>query len=218
MIPDYFFLIPDFVKHAPFNIKASSGFDAIAQSLESIVSKKSNDKSLEFAIKSLEISLKYFNNYLENPNEENSSQMCIAANLAGKAINISKTTAPHATSYPFSSLFKLGHGHAVSLFFENFFKYNFDNINKSNASFDLGKRFEIIFSLFKVNNISDFSAKISQIKKNARLEDNLLKLNIDINKNSERIMSGINLLRMGNNPVGLTKNEILKILNESSKS
>ena len=38
------------------------------------------------------------------PNFKNASEMAIAANLAGKAISISKTTAPHATSYPFTSL------------------------------------------------------------------------------------------------------------------
>ena len=31
---------------------------------------------------------------------KNATEMSIAANLAGKAINISKTTAPHAASYP----------------------------------------------------------------------------------------------------------------------
>ena len=41
--------------------------------------------------------------------------MLLASNLAGKAINISKTTAPHAVSYPFSSMFNIDHGHAVSL-------------------------------------------------------------------------------------------------------
>ena len=48
--------------------------------------------------------------------------MSLAANYAGKAINISKTTAPHAVSYPFTSLYNISHGHAVSLFFEKFFK------------------------------------------------------------------------------------------------
>ena len=46
--------------------------------------------------------------------------MGIAANLAGKAISISKTTAPHAASYPFTSLFNISHGHAVSLFLKVF--------------------------------------------------------------------------------------------------
>ena len=36
--PDYFFLIPDFLISAPNKIKASTGFDAIAQALESMIS------------------------------------------------------------------------------------------------------------------------------------------------------------------------------------
>ena len=47
--------------------------------------------------------------------------MLLASNLAGKAINISKTTGPHAVSYPFSAMFGIDHGHAVSLTLENFF-------------------------------------------------------------------------------------------------
>ena len=120
LVPDNYFLIPEFLLTAPDNIKASAGFDAIAQALESLVSKKSNDKSLEFAIRSLNISLENYLKFLDTPNIKNASEMSIAANLAGKAISISKTTAPHATSYPFTSLFNINHGHAVSLFFEKF--------------------------------------------------------------------------------------------------
>ena len=65
--------------------------------------------------------------------------MSIAANLAGKAISISKTTAPHATSYPFTSLFNISHGHAVALFFEKFFRFNFENLNKSETNREASK-------------------------------------------------------------------------------
>ncbi len=213
LIPDYFFLIPKFVEVAPFSIKASAGFDAIAQSLESLISKKSNDDSIKFATESLKLSLNYFQNYLENSNIENATQMSLAANLSGKAINISKTTAPHATSYPFSSLFSLGHGHAVSLFFENFFKFNFDNLNISSAKFDLGQRFDLIFNIFNVKDINEFNQKITKIKKIAKLEDDLSKLKINLKKNEKKILNGINLLRMGNNPVEITKDQIIKIIN-----
>ena len=117
LIPDNFFLVPEFLISAPKKIKASAGFDAIAQALESLISKKSNSKSVEYATKSLEISTKSFISFLDNPNKINATEMSIASNLAGKAISISKTTAPHATSYPFTSLFQISHGHAVSLFF-----------------------------------------------------------------------------------------------------
>ena len=165
LIPDVFFLIPEFLLSAPNKIKASSGFDAIAQALESLVSKKSNEKSVEYASKSLKISINNYTLFLNNPDLKNAAEMSIAANLAGKAISISKTTAPHATSYPFSSLFNISHGHAVSLFFEDFFKFNYMNLNKSETSFDLMKRFDLIFKIFDVSNIDDFNAKISLIKK-----------------------------------------------------
>ena len=214
LMPDYFFLIPEFAMSAPTKIKASAGFDAIAQALESVVSKKSNEKSLDYACKSLEISTKNYISFLNNPNLKNAAQMTIASHLAGKAIAISKTTAPHATSYPFSSIYNINHGHAVGLFFENFFKFNFDNVDKSETSFSLKKRFNIIFKLFDVKNIDDFSSKIKLIKKKADLEDDLRMLNIDIKKDSEKIIKGINLLRLGNNPVKIDGKDIYNIISK----
>jgi len=214
LLPDNFFLIPEFLVSAPNKIKASAGFDAIAQALESLISKKSNEQSVNYASKSLRISIDSYISFLNNPNLKNATEMSIASNLAGKAISISKTTAPHAVSYPFTSLFNISHGHAVGLFFENFFKFNFDNINKSETSFDLKKRFELIFNIFDVENINNFNSKISLIKEQAKLEDNLKKLNINVEKSSEKIIKGINLLRLGNNPVKINERDIFNIISK----
>ena len=212
LIPDNFFLVPEFIISAPHKIKASAGFDAIAQALESLVSKKSNDQSIDYAVESLKVSTNSYINFLNDPNLKNATEMSIAANLAGKAISISKTTAPHATSYPFTSLFDISHGHAVGLFFEKFFRFNYNNLDKSETTFDLKKRFDLIFDLFNVQNIDDFCTKISLIKKQANLEDDITKLNIDINKSSENIIKGINLLRLGNNPVKIDGKDIYNII------
>ena len=212
LIPDNFFLIPEFLISAPNKIKASAGFDAIAQALESLVSKKSNEQSVEYASKSLRVSVNSFISFVDNPNMKNATEMSIAANLAGKAISISKTTAPHAASYPFTSLFNISHGHAVGLFFERFFKFNYENLEKSEVSFDLKKRFDLIFNLFDVPNIEDFNSTISSIKKQAKLEDNMNLLNIDLNKNIEKIIGGVNLLRLGNNPVKINGQDITNII------
>ena len=212
LIPDNFFLIPEFLISAPNKIKASAGFDAIAQALESLISKKSNDQSVEYASKSLRISTNSYISFLNEPNLKNATEMSIAANLAGKAINISKTTVPHATSYPFTSLFNISHGHAVGLFFEKFFKFNYINLDKSEVSFDLKKRFDLIFNLFDVPNIDNFSSKISLIKSQAKLEDDMKLLNIDLEKNMEKIIGGVNLLRLGNNPVKINGDDIKNIL------
>ena len=215
LLPDHFFLVPEFLISAPNKIKASAGFDAIAQALESLVSRKSNDKSVEYASKSLRVSVNSFISFINDPNMKNATEMSIASNLAGKAISISKTTAPHATSYPFTSLFNISHGHAVGLFFEKFFKFNYEHLNKSETSFDLNERFNLIFKLFDVPDINSFNSKISLIKKQAKLEDDLTKLNIDIIKSSEDVLKGINLLRLGNNPVKIDGKDILNIISKN---
>ena len=50
--------------------------------------------------------------------------MAIVANFSGKAINISKTTAPHSLSYEITRKLGIPHGHAVSLLLGKFFLIN----------------------------------------------------------------------------------------------
>ena len=216
LLPDYFFLVPEFLISAPGQIKASAGFDAIAQAIESLVSRKSNDESVGFASKSLKISINSYLRFLKDPSINNATEMSIASHLAGKAISISKTTGPHAVSYPFTSLYNISHGHAVSLFFEKFFKFNYDNLTKSETSFDLKKRFDLLFMLCDVKGIDEFNSKITFIKKEAKLKDNLINLNIDIQTESEKIVKGINLLRLGKHPIKINRSDIIKIITKNN--
>ena len=214
--PDYFFLVPELVIKNSKKIKSSSGFDAIAQAVESMLSKKSNLKSVYFAKKSLEISLKYYLNYLKKPNYNNSFAMCLAANLSGKAIGISKTTAPHAVSYPFTSLYNISHGHAVSLTLEKFLKFNFMNLKNANCNFDLNKRYKSIFNIFGVKDIFELEKFFINMKKNANLESDFGKLGINMELNINKIVSGTNIQRLKNNPIDLSKRDIRYILLKSN--
>ena len=62
--------------------------------------------------------------------------MALAANFSGKAISISKTTAPHALSYPFTAFYNISHGHAVSLTLNDFLKFNFETMAYSKSKFN----------------------------------------------------------------------------------
>jgi alcohol dehydrogenase class IV len=212
LIPNYFFLFPKLILNNPIKLKSAAGFDAIAQAVESLISIKSNKSSVSFAKKSLIISSKNYLPFLINPNNDNSTKMLIASNLAGKAINISKTTAPHAVSYPFSTLFGISHGHAVSLTFEKFLLFNYQNINFSSSNFNLKKRYQIIFNSFNVKNIKELCNKIKFIKKQANLEDSFNKLNINLDKNLNKILDQINILRLKNNPIPLKQEDIKFVL------
>jgi len=210
--PDYVFVDPELILTAPKNIAAAAGMDAIAQGIESLISKKSNDESKEFSKLSLQDSLRYFENHINKKNFETSYKMASAAFNAGKAINISKTTAPHALSYPFSSYFGIQHGHAVSLTLTDFLKFNYNNIHLAKVNFNLDDRYKIIFNLFKVKNILELSNKIENIIKKVGLELNFKKLKIDNNSQIDIVLKNINLQRLANNPITLDLKSIEKIL------
>ena len=210
--PDLFFLIPELVIGASYKIKSSAGFDAIAQAMESLISKKSNDKSVDYARKSLQISLKYYLDFVNKPNNENTSAMCLAANLSGEAISISKTTAPHAVSYPFTAIYNISHGHAVSLTLNKFLKFNYQKISSANCNFDLKNRFKIMFDVSKSDNIEKFDQYLKNLKKSAKLESRFSSLGINIQNDYSKIISGVNLLRLSNNPVKLKEKDIKEIL------
>ena len=61
---------------------------------------------------------------VQNPTEALRDQVAEGAYWAGRAINISTTTAPHAFSYAFTSHYGYPHGHAVALTFSFFMKLN----------------------------------------------------------------------------------------------
>ena len=140
--------------------------------------------------------------------------MCVAANLSGKAISISKTTAPHAVSYPFTSFYNISHGHAVSITLNKFLKFNYKNIQRANCDFDLNKRYELLFQLTGSKNINDLDSYIQNLKKQAKLNDNFIKLGIDIKSGYSKIIEGVNIKRLSNNPINIKKKDIKDILFE----
>ena len=69
----------------------------------------------------------------------------------------------------------------------------------------------MIFDLFNVKNIDDFNKKISFLKNKADLADDLRSLKIDLDKDYNKIIKGVNLLRLGNNPVKIEEKDIYNI-------
>ena len=136
---------------------------------ESILSVKSNIESSNFSVKSLDLSFSSYQDFLEKPNYENTKKMSLAANLSGKAISIARTTAPHALSYPFTSLYNVSHGHAVSLTFTEIIKFNYENMKRAKSNIDLKKKYDLLFNVSKLNQLMNF-ALFKSFKKIAKLE------------------------------------------------
>lgn len=209
--PDFFCLMPRLLLSSNKKLDGTAAFDAMSQSIESLFSLKSNKESIFYAKKGLKILLKNRKSFFNKKNLINAHQMAIGANLSGKAISISKTIAPHALSYSFTTMFGVPHGHAVSLSLNKILKLNFFNQKEAICNYDIKKRYDILFKLTNTKNIQELDDYLNIIKKEFKLEQDFKKLGINLKKESRKIFSNVNQERLKNNPIKLLKNNISAI-------
>lgn len=115
LLPEDVILDPDLTKSVPKEIAASSGVDAVCQSLEAIWSVRANEESIKYAVLALQYLIPAIKHVVSNPCDQIRASMLIGSHLAGRAIAISRTTAPHAFSYLLTSKYNIPHGHAVGV-------------------------------------------------------------------------------------------------------
>jgi len=124
LLPGVAVLDPELTYSLSPNQTAVSGMDVMAQAIESWWSLASGDASKLFASAAIQLWMQYFPDAVKDPTEELREKMQLAAYQAGKAINITRTTGPHALSYYLTANHQVPHGQAVSLFLPLFFLYN----------------------------------------------------------------------------------------------
>lgn len=108
------FLTPGALKTLPAYQRKSTMLDALCHAVESFWSVHATAESKAYSRDALKMIRRYAEDYLANCDEGNAG-MLLAANTAGKAINLTQTTAGHAMCYKLTSLYGLAHGHAAAL-------------------------------------------------------------------------------------------------------
>ena len=121
ILPDVAILYPPFTYGNGRYLTSCTGFDALAQAIEAYWNIYATDESDEYALKA--IGLIYGLLPKTDLDEEDRADLLLGANLAGRAINITRTTVPHALSYTLTSKYGYPHGHAVALTFPFFVRY-----------------------------------------------------------------------------------------------
>jgi len=189
ILPNYVILQPSMLKTLPVYQKKCTMLDALCQAIESWWSRKATPESIEYSQNAIKLIFENMDSYLKNECDGNKN-MLVASNLAGKAINITTTTAPHAMSYKLTSLYGLPHGHAVALCLPKVWRHmkNYDDIAKA---FGKQKCEEAV--LF--------------------FEQMLCKLEIFPPENAEAghldsLTDSVNIQRLNNNPVRLDRDTI----------
>ena len=125
MLPECVILDPNFLETLPMYHKKSTLLDALCQGIESLWAKGATDKSKRYARETIELILNHMDDYIAG-NKESARHVLKAANLSGKAINISKTTAAHAMSYKLSEKFGVAHGQAVAILLPHVWEHLID--------------------------------------------------------------------------------------------
>lgn len=121
-IPSAVLIDSSTLKTLPLYQKKATMMDALCHALESFWSVNSTDESMEYSRCAIQLILENRKGYLDNVDEANTN-MLKAANIAGRAINITQTTAGHAMCYKLTSLYGIAHGHAAALCIRKLFPY-----------------------------------------------------------------------------------------------
>ncbi len=128
-IPSTVLMDASVLETLPIYQKKSTMLDAFCHSIESFWSVNSTDESKSYSKQAIEMIMENMNAYIRNDHIGNAN-MLKAANLAGKAINITQTTAGHAMCYKLTSLYGIAHGHAAALCIRKLWPFMLENTNK----------------------------------------------------------------------------------------
>lgn len=217
LLPNYAIINPGFTFSLSKQTAASTGMDVLAQAMESYWSVLSTEESKRYASEAITLILSNLEKAVCNPDTESKMAVSRAANLSGKAINISFTTACHAISYPITSYFNVPHGHAVALTLPEMILYNSDVsekdcLDKRGAEY-VQKMLEDINYLFGVKSPEEVKKRIELLIDNIGLQRKLSLLGITTDSDLNVILkNGFNPERVKNNPRVLTEDDLRRIL------
>lgn len=130
ILPDVAILEPKVLKTLPRYQKKCTMMDALCQGMESWWSVNSTEESKALSKEAVQTIMRWWHEYLFDDTERAAEHIMYAANLAGRAISITQTTAPHAFSYKMTSLYHLPHGHAVAIGLPEIWQYMVDHPDK----------------------------------------------------------------------------------------
>ncbi|MDR2085154.1 MAG: phosphonoacetaldehyde reductase [Bacteroidales bacterium] len=211
ILPDYAIIYPPLTYSTPKNLTATTGFDALAQAIEAYWNVNATDESDEYAVKAIKLLWQNLPEVVNNPTDRIRNKVSEGAYWAGKAINITKTTAPHALSYAFTSYYNIPHGNAVALTFPFFMKYNLIIPQDEYCG---------VISLEKYNLKMKYLMNLLEIKSEDEIYDKFndyitkLQLSTDSHKNVniDIIINNVNIERANNNPRKITRHSLKNLL------
>ena len=211
LIPQTVLMNPDALKTLPIYQRKSTMMDALCHAIESFWSVNSTDESKEYSKKAIKSVLAYMDGYMQNI-EEGNAGMLMAAHTAGKAINITQTTAGHAMCYKITSMFGCAHGHAAILCDRILYPWMIENTDKCidpRGREYLTRTLDEIGQAMGCVNAEDGAKKLQQI---------FISLGLEVPKASDgqfcELTVSVNPVRLKNHPIALDDAAIKELYHE----
>ena len=208
ILPDIAVLEPSVLKTLPLYQKKCTMMDALCQGIESWWSVNSTDESKEYSRKAVELIMAHWKKYIFENDDEAATQILLAANYSGRAINIAQTTAAHAMSYKITSMYKLPHGHAVAVCLPAIWEFmtkNPDRIADQRGSQYLSCLFDDIAHSMGSNSPEEAIEALLGMMKDLELQK---PVSSRWDKDRLVLSTSVNPIRMKNNPIGLDESTI----------
>ena len=216
--PDHALVAPQLTYAMPPRLTATCGFDALSQAVESYWAVGSNEASQHHAALAIRLILGSLRNAVLTPDPDSRAQMAEGAHRAGKAIDISKTTGPHALSYPLTSSFGVPHGHAVALTLGRFFIVNSQldgvELNESRGRHYLEATLRNLYELMGCGCAEECCDMWYELMANVGIETSLEAVGVLDEADRSLIVAGVNTERLGNNPIKLNKIDLCDLMED----
>lgn len=205
LIPEAVFLNPDLLKTLPSYQRKATMMDALCHAIESFWSINSTEQSRGYSRDAIQSILAHMDGYLSNTIDGNAG-MLLAAHLAGKAINITQTTAGHAMCYKITSLFGCAHGHAAILCDRILYPWMIENLS---LCIDPRGQTFLSFILDEIGHALGCENAKHGAKKLEKIFNSLsLEIPRATSEQIEKLTISVNTARLKNHPISLDERTI----------
>ncbi|QDU75626.1 Phosphonoacetaldehyde reductase [Bremerella volcania] len=207
---------PELTYSVPPRMTAATGLDAFCQAIESIWAVGATDESVAYATSAATLAFEHLPTATNAPTPEARHAMSLASHLAGKAINISKTTLPHAISYALTADYGIPHGAAVATTLSSVLAYNF-GISTSDCADRRGtahvrQRLSLILDILRAASVEQACQQIEAFVSSLGCNPTLASAGIRTEESLRVLASRVNAARLSNNPRMASQEELFSLL------
>ena len=197
--------------------KANSGIDALCQAIESKWAQRASNQSRRLAQQAIGMIAPSLEEFVLQNSASSARRMSKGSNLAGQAINISQTTASHALAYKLTSHFSVPHGNAVGLTIGALMDFLQDESSRLEVHQRkrLHRRIRAIRARLRFDSSETATMGFRKLLKNLGLPETLEAVGVEEQSDIELLADSVNPQRLGNNPIPLSRSDIIQILEMS---